>query len=167
MIDKINSERHEHMITIEDPIEYLHNHKKCLVNQREVHSDTKSFAKPCTPVREDPDVILLGEMRDLETMSRAAPPRPGTGPSHDSHQLRRPDDQPDHRCVSGPPAAADPGPALDGARRHYVSVLLAPGGGQGRAMAMEILIPNLAVRNLIREDKIHQIYSAMQSGQEK
>src|SRR3989442_4764205 len=72
MLDKINNEREEHMITIEDPIEFLHNHKKCLVNQREVHSDTHSFASSLrAALREDPDVVLIGEMRDLETIESA------------------------------------------------------------------------------------------------
>ena len=72
MLDKINSEREEHMITIEDPIEFLHNHKRCLVNQREVHSDTHSFANSLrAALREDPDVVLIGEMRDLETIRSA------------------------------------------------------------------------------------------------
>jgi twitching motility protein PilT len=170
MLDKINSERHEHMITIEDPIEFVHQHKNCLVNQREVHSDTKGFSEALrAALREDPDVVLIGEMRDLETIE-AALRIAETGhltfgtlhtnsasstinrvidvfPSHQQSQIR-----------------AQLSLVLEGV---LCQALLPKIGGQGRAMAMEILVPNAAVRNLIREDKIHQIYSAMQSGQEK
>jgi twitching motility protein PilT len=170
MLDKINSERHDHMITIEDPIEFVHQHKKCLVNQREVHSDTKSFSDALrASLREDPDVVLIGEMRDLETIE-AALRIAETGhltfgtlhtnsasstinrvidvfPAHQQSQIR-----------------AQLSLVLEGI---LCQALLPKIGGQGRAMAMEILVPNAAVRNLIREDKIHQIYSAMQSGQDK
>ncbi len=170
MLDKINSERHDHMITIEDPIEFVHQHKKCLVNQREVHSDTKSFSDALrASLREDPDVVLIGEMRDLETIE-AALRIAETGhltfgtlhtnsasstinrvidvfPAHQQSQIR-----------------AQLSLVLEGI---LCQALLPKVGGQGRAMAMEILVPNAAVRNLIREDKIHQIYSAMQSGQDK
>jgi twitching motility protein PilT len=170
MLDKINSERHEHMITIEDPIEFVHSHKKCLVNQREVHSDTKSFSDALrASLREDPDVVLIGEMRDLETIE-AALRIAETGhltfgtlhtnsasstinrvidvfPAHQQSQIR-----------------AQLSLVLEGI---LCQALLPKIGGQGRAMAMEVLVPNAAVRNLIREDKIHQIYSAMQSGQDK
>ena len=170
MIDKINTDRHDHIITIEDPIEFVHQHKNCLVNQREVHADTKSFGNALrAALREDPDVVLIGEMRDLETIE-AALRIAETGhltfgtlhtnsaastinrvidvfPSHQQSQIR-----------------AQLSLVLEGI---MCQALLAKIGGQGRAMAMEILIPNAAVRNLIREDKIHQIYSAMQSGQDK
>src|SRR5512142_1226582 len=170
MIDKINSERHDHIITIEDPIEFVHQHKSCLVNQREVHSDTKGFTEALrAALREDPDVVLIGEMRDLETIE-AALRIAETGhltfgtlhtnsaastinrvidvfPSHQQSQIR-----------------AQLSLVLEGI---LCQALLPKIGGQGRAMAMEILVPNPAVRNLIREDKIHQIYSAMQSGQDK
>jgi twitching motility protein PilT len=170
MLDKINSERHDHMITIEDPIEFVHQHKKCLVNQREVHSDTKSFSDALrASLREDPDVVLIGEMRDLETIE-AALRIAETGhltfgtlhtnsasstinriidvfPAHQQSQIR-----------------AQLSLVLEGI---LCQSLLPKIGGQGRCMAMEILVPNAAVRNLIREDKIHQIYSAMQSGQDK
>src|SRR5881392_762461 len=170
MLDKINSERDEHMITIEDPIEFLHNHKRCLVNQREVHSDTHSFANSLrAALREDPDVVLIGEMRDLETIESALRIAE-TGhltfgtlhtnsasstinrvidvfPAHQQSQIR-----------------AQLSLVLEGI---MCQSLLPTSNGKGRAMAMEILVPNAAVRNLIREDKIHQIYSAMQSGQEK
>jgi len=170
MLDKINSERHDHIITIEDPIEFVHQNKSCLVNQREVHADTKSFGNALrAALREDPDVVLIGEMRDLETIE-AALRIAETGhltfgtlhtnsaastinrvidvfPAHQQSQIR-----------------AQLSLVLEGV---ICQSLLAKVGGQGRACAMEILIPNPAVRNLIREDKIHQIYSAMQSGQDK
>ena len=170
MIDKINTERHDHIITIEDPIEFVHQNKNCLVNQREVHADTKSFSDALrAALREDPDVVLIGEMRDLETIESALRIAE-TGhltfgtlhtnsaastinrvidvfPSHQQSQIR-----------------AQLSLVLEGV---LCQSLLAKIGGQGRACAMEILVPNAAVRNLIREDKIHQIYSAMQSGQDK
>jgi len=170
MLDLINQTRYEHMLTIEDPIEFIHSHKKCLVNQREVHSDTHSFANSLrAALREDPDVVLIGEMRDLETIESALRIAE-TGhltfgtlhtntasstinrivdvfPSHQQSQIR-----------------AQLSLVLEGI---LCQSLLPRADGRGRVMAMEILIPNAAVRNLIREDKIHQIYSAMQSGQEK
>src|SRR6267154_2438814 len=170
MIDKINTERREHILTIEDPIEYIHHHKGCLVNQREVHSDTHGFGDALrAALREDPDIVLIGEMRDLETIESALRIAE-TGhltfgtlhtnsaastinrvidvfPSHQQSQIR-----------------AQLSLVLEGI---ICQALLPKVGGQGRACAMEILIPNPAVRNLIREDKIHQIYSSMQSGQEK
>jgi twitching motility protein PilT len=170
MIDKINEDRHDHIITIEDPIEFVHSHKHCLVNQREVHSDTKSFSNALrAALREDPDVVLIGEMRDLETIE-AALRIAETGhltfgtlhtnsaastinriidvfPSHQQSQIR-----------------AQLSLVLEGI---LCQSLLPKVGGQGRVMAMEIMVPNAAIRNLIREDKIHQVYSAMQSGQDK
>src|ERR1700682_367600 len=170
MLDKINSERHEHILTIEDPIEYIHQHKNCLVNQREVHSDTNSFGNALrAALREDPDIVLIGEMRDLETVE-AALKIAETGhltfgtlhtnsasstinrvidvfPAHQQSQIR-----------------AQLSLVLEGI---MCQSLLPKIDGKGRAMCMEILVPNAAVRNLIREDKIHQIYSSMQSGQEK
>jgi twitching motility protein PilT len=170
MLNMINETRHEHMITIEDPIEFIHAHKKCLVNQREVHSDTHSFANSLrAALREDPDVVLIGEMRDLETIESALRIAE-TGhltfgtlhtnsasstinriidvfPSHQQSQIR-----------------AQLSLVLEGV---MCQALLPRVDGKGRAMAMEILVPNAAIRNLVREDKIHQIYSAMQSGQDK
>ena len=170
MLDKINSERHEHMLTIEDPIEFVHQHKNCLVNQREVHADTKSFSMALrAALREDPDVVLIGEMRDLETIE-AALRIAETGHltfgtlhtnSASSTINRIIDVFPAHQQ---PQIRAQLSMVLEGI---MCQTLLAKVGGQGRVMAMEILIPNPAVRNLIREDKIHQIYSAMQSGQDK
>jgi twitching motility protein PilT len=170
MLDKINSERHEHIITIEDPIEFVHPHKNCLVNQREIHQDTKSFGGALrAALREDPDVVLIGEMRDLETIESALRIAE-TGhltfgtlhtnsasstinrvidvfPAHQQSQIR-----------------AQLSIVLEGV---LCQALLPKAGGQGRAMALEVLVPNPAIRNLIREDKIHQIYSSMQSGQDK
>jgi len=170
MLDKINSERHEHMLTIEDPIEFVHQHKNCLVNQREVHADTKSFSNALrAALREDPDVVLIGEMRDLETIESALRIAEtghltfGTLHTNSASSTinRIIDVFPAHQQ---PQIRAQLSMVLEGI---MCQSLLAKVGGQGRVMAMEILIPNAAVRNLIREDKIHQIYSAMQSGQDK
>lgn len=170
MIDKINSERHEHIITIEDPIEFLHHHKLSVVNQREVNSDTKSFGGALrAALREDPDVVLIGEMRDLETIE-AALRIAETGHltfatlhtnSAASTITRIIDVFP---AYQQPQVRAQLSLVLEGI---LCQTLLPKAEGGGRVMAMEILIPNSAVRNLIREDKIHQIYSAMQSGQDK
>ena len=167
MLDKINNEREEHMITIEDPIEFLHNHKKCLVNQREVHSDTHSFANSLrAALREDPDVVLIGEMRDLETIE-AALRIAETGHLTFATLHTNSAVSTINRIVDVFPAHQQPqiraqlSMVLEGI---LCQALLPRGDGRGRAMVMEVLIPNAAVRNLIREDKIHQIYSAMQSG---
>jgi twitching motility protein PilT len=170
MLDKINRTRHEHMITVEDPIEYLHSHKNCIVNQREVHSDTHSFSNALrAALRQDPDVVLIGEMRDLETTETALRIAE-TGhltfatlhtnsasssinriidifPAHQQSQIR-----------------TQLSMVLEGI---VTQSLLPKANGQGRALAMEILVPNAAIRNLVREDKIHQIYSMMQTGQDK
>ncbi len=170
MLNLVNESRYEHMITIEDPIEFIHPHKRCLVNQREVHADTHSFSNALrAALREDPDIVLIGEMRDLETIESALRIAE-TGhltfgtlhtnsasstinriidvfPSHQQSQIR-----------------AQLSLVLEGI---MCQALLPKTDGRGRVMAMEILIPNAAIRNLIREDKIHQIYSAMQAGQEK
>src|SRR5438105_13087412 len=170
MPDKINSERHEHMITIEDPIEFVHQHKNCLVNQREVHSDTKGFSESLrAALREDPDVVLIGEMRDLETIE-AALRIAETGHltfgtlhtnSASSTINRVIDVFPAHQQ---PQIRAQLSLVLEGI---MCQSLLPKSDGKGRAMCMEIMVPNAAIRNLIREDKIHQIYSAMQTGQDK
>jgi len=168
MIDRINSDREEHIITVEDPIEFVHSHKKCLINQREVHSDTKSFSAALKYVlRQDPDVVLIGELRDLETIE-AALKVSETGhltfatlhtnsavqtinrivdvfPSHQQEQIR-----------------VQLSFVLEGI---IAQQLIPKSNGQGRVMAMEILVPNAAIRNLVREDKVHQIYSMMQTGQ--
>ena len=170
MIDRINSERYEHIITVEDPIEYLHSHKKCLINQREVNADTSSFKAALRYVlRQDPDIVLIGEMRDLETIE-AALTVSETGhlslatlhtnsavqtinriidvfPPHQQEQIR-----------------VQLSFVLEGVLSQQ---LIAKKTGKGRVLAIEVLVPNPAIRNLIREDKIHQIYSTMQTGQAK
>src|SRR6201990_3173022 len=166
MLDKINKELKGHMITIEDPIEFIHKHQNCIVNQREVGSDTKSFGAALKyALRQDPDVVLIGEMRDLETI-QAGLTIAETGhlafatlhtnsaaeainriidvfPSHQQSQVR-----------------AQLAFCLEG----IVTQTLLPKIGGGRAMAAEILVMTGAIRALIRDDKIHQIYSSMQSG---
>src|SRR5881227_1884816 len=170
MLDKINSEREEHMITIEDPIEFLHNHKKCLVNQREVHADTHSFANSLrAALREDPDVVLIGEMRDLETIESALRIAE-TGHLTFATLHTNSASSTINRIIDVFPAHQQPQirAQLSLVLEGIMCQSLVPKiDGKGRAMIMEILVPNPAVRNLIREDKIHQIYSSMQSGQEK
>ena len=170
MLDKINSERHEHMLTVEDPIEYLHQHKKCVVNQREVHADTHSFANALrAALREDPDVVLIGEMRDLETIESALRIAE-TGHLTFATLHTNSASQTINRIVDVFPAhqqsqvRAQLSLVLEGI---MCQSLLPRASGTGRVLAMEILVPNPAIRNLIREDKIHQIYSSMQTGQEK
>ncbi len=167
MIDKINRERRGHIITVEDPIEFIHRHQNCIVNQREVGTDTKSFSTALKySLREDPDVLLVGEMRDLETM-QAALTIAETGhlcfatlhtnsaaeainrmidvfPSHQQGQVR-----------------AQLAFVLEGI---VTQTLLPRAKGRGRAMAAEILVVTPAIRALIRDNKIHQINSSMQSG---
>ena len=162
MLDKINTERHEHMITIEDPIEYLHQHKKCVVNQRELHADTHSFANALrAALREDPDVVLIGEMRDLETIESALRIAE-TGHLTFATLHTNSAAQTINRIVDVFPAhqqsqiRAQLSLVLEGI---MCQSLLPRASGTGRALAMEIMVPNPAIRNLIREDKIHQIYS--------
>jgi len=170
MLDKINSERASHIMTVEDPIEYLHHHKKCIVNQREVNADTQSFKKALKYVlRQDPDVVLIGEMRDLETME-AALTVSETGhlcfaTLHTNSCL-----QSINRIVDvfPPHQQAQVRAQLSFVLEGVVSQQLIPkAGGRGRALAIEVMVPNMAIRNLIREDKIHQIYGMMQAGQSK
>jgi len=170
MIDKINSERHDHILTIEDPIEFVHMNKNCVVNQRELHADTKSFTDALrAALREDPDVVLIGEMRDLETIESALRIAEtghltfGTLHTNSATSTinRIIDVFPAHQQ---PQIRAQLSLVLEGI---MCQSLVATPSGKGRCMIMEILIPNPAVRNLIREDKIHQVYSAMQSGQDK
>jgi twitching motility protein PilT len=167
MLDKVKNEREEHMITIEDPIEFLHNHKKCLVNQREVHSDTLSFSNSLrAALREDPDVVLIGEMRDLETIESALRIAE-TGHLTFATLHTNSAVSTINRIVDVFPAYQQPqiraqlSMVLEGV---LCQALLARADGRGRVMIMEVLVPNAAIRNLIREDKIHQIYSAMQTG---
>lgn len=170
MVDKINSDEPLHILTIEDPVEYVHKHKRCVVNQREIHADTHSFKKALrSALRQDPDVVLIGEMRDLETIE-AALTIAETGhltfgtlhtnstvqtinrvvdvfPSHQQSQIR-----------------AQLSLVLEGI---VCQSLIPKASGKGRALALEVMVPNPAIRNLIREDKIHQIYGMMQTGQLK
>ncbi len=166
MIDMINGEREEHILTIEDPIEFLHRHKRCLINQREIGSDAKDFASALkSALREDPDVILVGEMRDLETISTALTAAE-TGhlvfatlhtqstaqtidriidvfPPHQQHQVRM---------------------QLSIALQGIITQQLLPTvDGSTRIVGCEVLVPTPAIRNLIREGKTHQIYSALQT----
>jgi twitching motility protein PilT len=166
MVDVINSEREEHILTIEDPIEFLHSHKRCIVNQREIGADALDFAVALkAALREDPDVILVGEMRDLETISTALTAAE-TGhlvfatlhtqstaqtvdriidvfPPHQQQQVRM---------------------QLSIALQGIVTQQLLPtADGSGRIVACEVLVPTPAIRNLIREGKTHQIYSALQT----
>src|SRR3990172_3706675 len=169
MLNKINAERHGHILTIEDPIEYIHPHKNCLVNQREVHSDTNSFSNALrAALREDPDIVLIGEMRDLETVESALKIAEtghltfGTLHTNSAAQTI-------NRIIDVFPAGqqAQIRTQLSLVLEGIVCQALLPKVGGGRVVSLEILVPNSAIRNLIRDDKIHQIYGTMQSGQEK
>jgi len=170
MVDSINKERYEHIVTIEDPIEYLHSSQRALVNQREVGYDTQSYGKALKYIlRQDPDVVLLGELRDTETID-AALRIAETGhlclaTLHTNSCM-----QTINRVVDVFPAQQQQQARtqLSFVLEGVISQLLLPkANGHGRALAMEVMIPNSAIRNLIREDKIHQIYSQMQVGQAK
>ena len=170
MIDKINAERHDHILTIEDPIEYIHQHKNCLVNQREVHSDTGSFTNALrAALREDPDIVLIGEMRDLETVESALKIAEtghltfGTLHTNSASQTI-------NRIIDIFPANQQSqirtqlSLVLEGI---VCQALLPRADGKGRVCSLEIMVPTPAIRALIRDDKVHQIYGAMQTGQEK
>src|SRR5437870_975522 len=170
MLNKINAERHGHILTIEDPIEYIHPHKNCLVNQREVHSDTQSFSNALrAALREDPDIVLIGEMRDLETVE-AALKIAETGHLTFGTLHTNSAAQTINRIID-----IFPGGQQSQIRTQLSLVLegivcqalLPRADGKGRVVSLEIMIPNSAIRNLIRDDKVHQIYGAMQAGQEK
>jgi twitching motility protein PilT len=167
MIDKINTERSEHIMTIEDPIEFVHPHKKCLVNQREVFADTHGFKNALKSIlRQDPDVVLIGEMRDLETISAALTIAEtghltfGTLHTNSCAQTM-------NRIIDVFPTTQQPQvrAQLSLVLEGVLSQSLVPKVGGGRVMALEVMVTTPAIRNLIREEKIHQIYSAMQSGQ--
>jgi twitching motility protein PilT len=169
MIDKINKERHEHILTIEDPIEFVHQHQGCLVNQREVHSDTHSFSNALrAALREDPDIVLIGEMRDLETVE-AALRIAETGHLTFGTLHTNSAGQTINRIIDIFPAdqQSQIRTQLSLVLEGVICQALLPKLGGGRVAALEIMIPTPAIRNLIREDKVHQIYSAMQTGQEK
>jgi len=170
IIDRVNTERQEHIVTIEDPIEYLHPHKGCIVNQREVGADTSGFKTALKYIlRQDPDVVLVGELRDLETME-AALSIAETGhyclaTLHTNSAV-----QTINRIVDMFP------PFQQSQIRQQLSfvlegimcqTLMPRANGPGRVLALEIMVPNSAIRALIRDDKIAQLYSAMQVGQEK
>src|SRR5467141_434725 len=167
MVDKINNERTEHIVTIEDPIEFVHQHKKCLVNQREVFSDTHSFKNALKSIlRQDPDVVLVGEMRDLETISAALTIAEtghltfGTLHTNSCAQTM-------NRIIDVFPTTqqAQVRAQLALVLEGVLSQTLIPKIGGGRAMSLEIMIATPAIRNLIREEKIHQVYSAIATGQ--
>jgi twitching motility protein PilT len=167
LIDIVNSTRAEHIMTVEDPIEFLHRHKKAIVNQREIGSDTHGFAEALKHVlRQDPDVILVGEMRDLETISSALTAAEtghlvfGTLHTQDAPQSvdRMIDVFPPHQ-------QQQIRVQLAGTLAGVVSQQLLPtADGKGRVVAAEVLMATPAVRNLIREGKTHQIYTSMQAG---
>jgi twitching motility protein PilT len=167
MVDLLNKTRKGHIITVEDPIEFIHRHQGCLVNQREIGTDTKTFATALKYVlREDPDIILVGEMRDLETISAALTiAETGhlvLGTLHTNSAAES-----INRIVDVFPASQQPqiraqlAFVLEGV---LTQALIQRAGGAGRVMAMEIIVATPAIRALIRDDKIHQIYSAIQAG---
>jgi twitching motility protein PilT len=170
MLDEINSTRPLHIVTIEDPIEYVHAHKKAIVNQREVGADTVSFKKALKHIlRQDPDVVLIGEMRDLETIE-AALTIAETGHLAFATLHTNSCVQTINRIVDVFPPFQQPQvrAQLSLVLEGVLSQILIPRmGGKGRVLALEIMVPNAAIRNLIREEKIHQIYSQMQMGQSK
>ncbi|MBS1785721.1 MAG: type IV pilus twitching motility protein PilT [Acidobacteria bacterium] len=170
MVDKINAEEPLHILTIEDPVEYVHKHRRCVVNQREIHADTHSFKKALrSALRQDPDVVLIGEMRDLETIESALTIAEtghltfGTLHTNSTVQTinRVIDVFPSHQQAQ---IRAQLSLVLEGV---VCQSLIPKAGGKGRALALEVMVPNPAIRNLIREDKIHQIYGMMQTGQLK
>jgi twitching motility protein PilT len=170
IIDKINSETRQHIMTVEDPIEYLHPHKRSIVNQREIGSDTGTFKQALKYVlRQDPDVVLVGEMRDLETIE-AALTIAETGhlvfaTLHTNSAI-----QSINRVIDvfPPHQQSQVRAQLSFVLEGVISQLLLPrAGAPGRCLAMEVMVPNAAIRNLIREDKVHQIYTQMQVGQQK
>jgi len=170
MIDRVNESRPAHILTIEDPVEYLHNHKMALVNQRELHADTQSFSLALrAALREDPDVVLVGEMRDLETIE-AAMKLAETGHLTMATLHTNSAAQTVTRIIDAFPAhqQAQIRTQLSLVLEGIVCQALLPkANGEGRVAALEILIATPAIRNLIRDDKIHQIYGTMQAGQEK
>ncbi len=167
IIDKINKERPVHIITVEDPIEYLHRHQTALVNQREVYSDTSSFASALKyALREDPDVVLVGEMRDLETME-AALSIAETGHLAFATLHTNSAAESINRIVDSFPSNQQEQirVSLSFSLQAIISQILIPRIGGGRSVAVEILICTPAIRALIRDDKIQQMYSMIQSGQ--
>ncbi len=170
LIDTINQARHAHIMTLEDPIEFLHEHKNCIVNQREVHTDTDSFTLALRHVlRQDPDVILIGEMRDLETIE-AALTIAETGHLVFATLHTNSCAQTINRIIDvfPPHQQAQVRTQLSFVLEGVLTQQLIPKtSGKGRMVGVEVMVPTAAIRNLIREDKVHQIYSQMQVGQEK
>lgn len=170
MINSINETKHEHIITIEDPIEFLHPHKNCVVNQREVGADTSSFTKALKYIlRQDPDIVLVGELRDLETIE-AALTIAETGHVTFATLHTNGAIQTINRIIDvfPPHQQTQVRAQLSFVLQGVVSQMLLPkSSGKGRVLASEVMVPNSAIRNLIREDKVHQIYSQMQMGQDK
>ena len=169
MVDKINIDDHGHIITIEDPVEFLHEHKNCVVNQREIGSDSHSFKKALKSIlRQDPDCVLVGELRDLETIEAALTiAETGHicfGTLHTNGAVST-----INRIIDAFPAYQQPQirAQLSLVLEGVMSQSLIPKQGGGRALVLEVMVPTPAIRNLIREDKIHQIYSQMQLGQAK
>jgi twitching motility protein PilT len=170
MIDMINTTKNEHIITIEDPIEYLHGHKSCVINQREIGADTESFPNALRYIlRQDPDVVLIGEMRDLETIE-AALKVSETGHLCFATLHTNSAVQTINRVIDAFPAhqQAQVRTQLSFVLEGVMCQTLMPkANGPGRALALEVMVPTPAIRNLIREDKVHQLYSQMQIGQDK
>ena len=170
MSDRINTTRRQHILTIEDPIEYLHTHKNCVVSQRELGTDANTFSDALrTGLRQDPDVVLVGEMRDLETIEMALRVAE-TGHLTFATLHTNTAASTITRIIDVFPAGqqANIRTQLSNVLEGIMCQALLPNAaGSGRVMALEVLIPNSAVRNLIREDKIHQIYSMMQTGSDK
>ncbi|MDF1546064.1 MAG: type IV pilus twitching motility protein PilT [bacterium] len=167
IIDKINRERPVHIITVEDPIEYLHRHQKALINQREVYADTSSFASALKyALREDPDVVLVGEMRDLETIESALSISE-TGHLAFATLHTNSAAESINRIIDAFPTnqQSQVRVSLSFSLQAIVSQTLIPKVGGGRVVALEILVVTPAIRALIRDDKIHQLYSMLQSGQ--
>lgn len=169
MLDILNREEFGHLMTVEDPIEFVHSHKNCIVNQREVGTDTKNFHTALKRIlRQDPDFILVGELRDVETIEMALTMAETGhlvfGTLHTNNAI-----QSINRIINvfPPHQQAQIRQVLSFTLQAIVSQMLIPKSYEpGRAVACEVLIPTMGIRNLIREDKIHQIYSAMQTGQE-
>lgn len=167
LIDKVNKEQRKHIITVEDPIEYLHSHQGCIINQREVHADTMSFAASLKyALRQDPDVILIGEMRDLETME-AALTISETGHLAFATLHTNSAAEAINRIIDVFPTTQQEQVRvqLSFVLQAVVTQQLLPKVGGGRVLALEILIATPAIRAVIRDDKIHQIYSLIQAGQ--
>lgn len=169
MIDYINKHRYDHILTVEDPIEFVHQSQKCLVNQREVHRDTYSFnAALRSALREDPDIILVGELRDLETirlaMTAAETGHLVFGTLHTNSATKT-----INRIIDVFPGDEKPmvRSMLSESLQAVVAQTLLKKIGGGRVAALEVMLCNAAIRHLIREDKVAQMYSAIQTGQSK